>query len=52
MPQHNNQHQADKIEQHPKEVQVEVLYVDAGVHVLLQSHLVVNRSQAGNGDAA
>lgn len=44
--QHNYQHQPNKVEQHPKEVQVEVLYV------LLQSHLIVNRSQAGDGDAA
>lgn len=50
--QHNYQHQANKIEQYPKEVQVEVLDVHAGVHVLLQSHFIVNRSQAGNGDAA
>lgn len=35
VPQHDYQHQPNKIKQHPKEIQVEVLYVDASVHVLL-----------------
>lgn len=52
VPQHHGQRQPNKVEQDPKEVEVEVLYVHAGVHVPLESHLIVDRGQAGNGDAA
>lgn len=52
IPQHHNQHQPNKVEHHTKEVEVEVLDVHAGVHVPLQRHLIVDRSQAGDGDAA
>ena len=50
--QDHHQNQPKKVEQHPKEVEVEVLYVDAGFHVPFESHLIVDRGQAGNGDAA
>ena len=49
---HHKQGQPESVEQQPKKVQVEVLYVHAGVHILLQGHLVVDRGQAGDGDAA
>lgn len=52
MAQHHQQCQSNQIEQQAKEVQVKVLYVHTSVHILLQCHLIVDRSQAGNGDAA
>ena len=52
VPQHHKQSQPNSVEQQPKKVQVEVLYVHAGVHILLQGHLIVDRGQTGDGDAA
>ncbi len=52
MTQHHKQSQPNSVEQQPKKVQVEVLYVHTGVHILLQGHLVVDRGQTGDGDAA
>ncbi len=50
--QHHKQGQPNSVKQQPKKVQVEVLYVHASVHILLQGHLVVDRGQTGDGDAA
>ena len=52
MTQQHKQSQPNSVEQQPKKVQVEVLYVHASVHVLLQGHLIVDRGQTGDGDAA
>ena len=42
VPKGNDRHEAQQVEDHPKEVQEEVLDVHTGVHALLQRHLTVD----------